>query len=145
MAGARTHNELICWQRAHEAKLLIYRLIRTTSARRDFEYRKQLREAIASSLRLMAEGFGRYYPAEFARYLRLANGELKETIESLNDGVDRRHFTGDQIVPPLRLVKRSIRAASRLAAYLDTANPPYGPPPPAGFRKRRRRRRPPRT
>src|ERR1041385_1851585 len=99
MAGARTHNELICWQRAHEAKLVIYRLIRTTTARRDFEYRKQLREAIASSLRLMAEGFGRYYPAEFARYLRLANGELKETIESLDDGVARRHFTGDQIVP----------------------------------------------
>jgi four helix bundle protein len=51
----------------------------------------------------MAEGFGRYYPAEFARYLRLANGELAETVESLGDGVDRGHFTNEQIVPIQRL------------------------------------------
>jgi len=141
MAGARTHNELICWQRAYEAKLLVYRLILTTSARRDFEFRKQLREAAGSAPRLMAEGFGRYYPGEFARYLRLAIGELKETIESLDDGVDRRHFKKDDVVPPQRLVKRSIRASSRLAIYMDTADPPYGPPPPPGYRPPRRRRR----
>jgi len=47
----------------------------------------------------MAEGFKRYYPAEFGKYLRMANGELAETIESLDDGVDRRHFVKDQIVP----------------------------------------------
>jgi four helix bundle protein len=63
----------------------------------------------------MAEGFGRYYPAEFARYLRLANGELAETLESLDDGVHRRHFTEDQIVPIQRLAKRSSKAACRLA------------------------------
>jgi hypothetical protein len=47
----------------------------------------------------MAEGFGRYYPAEFARYLRLANGEWAETVESLGDGVDRGHFSNEQVVP----------------------------------------------
>jgi len=83
----------------------------------------------------MAEGFGRYYPAEFARYLRLANGELTETVESLDDGVDRNHFTKDQIVPVQRLAKRSSKAASRLAVYLDNADPPNGP-------SSRRRRRP---
>jgi four helix bundle protein len=146
MAGARTHKELICWQRAYEAKLLVYHLILTSSARRDFEFRKQLREAAGSAPRLMAEGYGRYYPAEFARYLRLAIGELKETIECLDDGVDRRHFAPDQVVAPQRLVKRSIRASSRLAAYLDTAEPPYGPPSASGCRPpRRRRRRRPRT
>jgi four helix bundle protein len=85
----------------------------------------------------MAEGFGRYYPAEFARYLRLANGELAETIESLDDGVDRTHFTKEQIIPVQRLAKRSSKAAGRLAAYLDKADPPNGPPP-----TRRRRPRP---
>ena len=43
----------------------------------------------------------------FARYLRLANGELAETVESLGDGVDRGHFTDEQIVPIQRLAKRS--------------------------------------
>ena len=68
----------------------------------------------------MAEGFGRYYPAEFARYLRLANGELAETVESLGDGVDRGHFTDEQIVPIQRLAKRL--AAGR-AAVAATAAP----------------------
>ena len=86
----------------------------------------------------MAEGFGRYYPGEFARYLRLANGELTETVESLDDGVDRKHFTNEQIIPIERLAKRSSKAASRLAEYLDNSDPPNGPSP-------RRRRRPPRT
>ena len=58
-----------------------------------FDLRDQLKESAASAPRLIAEGFGRYYPAEFSKYLRFANGELKETIESLDDGVDRRHFT----------------------------------------------------
>ncbi|PYR70123.1 MAG: hypothetical protein DMF88_03770 [Acidobacteria bacterium] len=86
----------------------------------------------------MAEGFGRYYPAEFARYLRLANGELAETVESLDDGVDRRHFTTEQVVPIQRLAKRSSKAASRLASYLDNADPPNGLPP--SPRRRRARR-----
>jgi four helix bundle protein len=134
---ARTHKELICWQRAYEVKLGVYQLLRTGTAAKDFEFRKQLRESASSAPRLMAEGFGRYYPAEFARYLRLANGELRETIESLDDGVDRPHFTGDQIMPLQRLAKRSSRASSRLAAYLDTAEAPFGPPAP---RRRLRRR-----
>jgi four helix bundle protein len=108
----------------------VYRLIRTTTARQDFEFRKQLREAASAAPRLMAEGFGRYYPAEFARYLRLANGELSEILESLDDGVHRGHFTCDQIVPIQRLAKRSSKAACRLVIYLDKANPPNGPPPP---------------
>jgi four helix bundle protein len=128
MATARSHPDLICWQRAYEVKRLVYTLIRSTTARRDFEFRKQLREAASAAPRLMAEGFGRYYPAEFARYLRLANGELAETVESLGDGVDRGHFTNEQIVPIQRLAKRSSKAACRLAAYLDKADPPSGPP-----------------
>jgi hypothetical protein len=63
----------------------------------------------------------------FSTYLRLANGELKETIESLDDGVDRRHFTKEQIIPLQRLAKRSSKAASRLIAYLGTADAPNAP------------------
>jgi len=122
MAGAHSHKDLICWQRAYELKLQVYELLRTGTVTRDFEFSNQLRESAASAPRLIAEGFGRYYPAEFARYLRLANGELKETIESLDDGVDRRHFTKDQVIPLQRLAKRSSKAASNLIAYLRTAD-----------------------
>jgi len=139
MAGARSHKDLICWQRAYELKLHIYELIRAGTITGDTKLREQLRESAAAAPRLMAEGFGRYYPAEFSKYLRFANGELQETIESLDDGVDRRHFTRDQVIPLQRLAKRSSKAATNLIAYLRTADPPNEPAPP---RKRRRRREP---
>src|SRR5436190_7097178 len=138
VAGARSHKDLICWQRAYEFKLQVYELIRTGTITADVKLREQLRESAAAAPRLIAEGFGRYYPAEFSRYLRLANGELKETIESLDDGVDRRHFTQHQIIPLRRLAKRSSKAASRLIRYLGTADAPSEPAP---FKRRQEPRR----
>ena len=128
MAAARSHKELICWQRAYELKLHVYELLRRGTVTQDFDFSDQRKESASSAPRLIAEGFGRYYPAEFAKYLRLANGELKETIESLDDGVDRRHFTKDQVIPLQRLAKRSSKAASRLIAYLATADALKEPP-----------------
>ena|SRR5437762_11147274 len=138
VAGARSHKDLICWQRAYEFKLQVYELIRTGTITADVKLREQLRESAAAAPRLIAEGFGRYYPAEFSRYLRLANGELKETIESLDDGVDRRHFTREQVIPLQRLAKRASKAASGLIVYLGTANPPNAPTPVANRRRRAR-------
>jgi four helix bundle protein len=135
MAAARSHKDLICWQRAYELKLQVYELLRRGTVTQDFDFRDQLKESASSAPRLIAEGFGRYYPAEFSKYLRLANGELKETVESLDDGVDRRHFTKDQVIPLQRLAKRSSKAASRLIAYLATADAPNKLPPRRGRRR----------
>jgi four helix bundle protein len=135
MAAARSHKDLICWQRAYELKLQVYELLRRGTVTQDFDFRDQLKESASSAPRLIAEGFGRYYPAEFSKYLRFANGELKETVESLDDGVDRRHFTKDQVIPLQRLAKRSSKAASRLIAYLATADAPNKLPPRRGRRR----------
>ena len=129
MKGARSHEELICWQLAYELKLAVYALIETGSIARDFELRDQLRSAAASAPRQMAEGFGRYYPADFAKFLRGANGELKELQDALRDGVDRGHFALERIVPLLRLSKRASKATTSLIAYLRTSKPPHEKPP----------------
>ena len=129
MAGVRSHKDLIAWQRAYELKLQVYDLICVGTITRDLNLSGQLRESASAAPRLIAEGFGRYYPADFSRYLRLANGELKETMESLDDGVDRRHFTRDQVIPLQRLALRSSKAATNLIAYLRAAEPPNEPRP----------------
>ena len=95
---------------------------------RDVRFRDHLEGAVSSTPRLIAEGFGRYLPGDFSGYLRKANGELKETLECLADGVDRGYFTRDQIVPLQRLCKRASKAATGLIAYLKTANPPNEEP-----------------
>jgi four helix bundle protein len=73
----------------------------------DVRFRDHLQGAVSSAPRLIAEGFGRYLPGDFGGYLRKANGELKETLECLADGVDRGYFTEAQIVPLLRICKRA--------------------------------------
>jgi four helix bundle protein len=128
VAGARSHEDLIAWQRAYELKVGVYALIASGPVTRDADLRDQLRRSAAAAPRLIAEGFGRYLPGDFSRYLRAANAELKETYDALRDGVDRRHFSPDQIESLLRLSKRASKAASSLIAYLRTANAPNESP-----------------
>jgi four helix bundle protein len=138
MAGARSHEELVVWKLAYELKLGVYELIRTSPIRRDRDLFRQLQSAAGAAPRLVAEGFGRYLPGDFARYLRTANGELKETFDALRDAVDRGYVTQDQIVPLQRLSKRASKAASGLIKYLRTATAPNESP-----RRATRRRREP--
>jgi len=139
MKGARSHEELIVWQLAYQLKLGVYELIRISRIRSDRDLHDQLRNSARAAPRLIAEGFGRYLPGDFARYLRTANGELKETFDSLRDAVDSGYVTQDQIVPLQRLSRRASKAASSLIAYLRTAKPPN-----ESVRNPRRRGREPR-
>ena len=124
---ARSHTELIAWQLAYEPKLGVYELIERGPIVRHYDLRDQLRRSAASAPRNIAGGFGRYLPDDFIRYLRIANGELKETLEGLQDGCDRGCFTPDQVLPLQRLSKRAFKASTRLIAYLKTATAPGEP------------------
>lgn len=124
MPGVRSHEDLVVWQLAHELKLEVYRLLESGPAVRDFGFCDQLRGAASSATRNVAEGFGRYLPGEFARYLRVANGELKETSEILRDGQNRGYFVETDVVRLQRLARRASKAATQLIAYLRTADPP---------------------
>ena len=135
--GWRSHEEIIAWQLASELKNHVYDLIDADPRiQRDERFRDHLQGAVSSAPRLIAEGFGRYLPGDFSGYLRKANGELKETLECLRDGVDRGYFTHAQIVPLQRLCKRASKAATGLIAYLKTAEAPNEEP------RRRRTREP---
>ncbi|HEY7187649.1 MAG TPA: four helix bundle protein [Vicinamibacterales bacterium] len=131
MATARSHEELICWQRAYELKMGVYALMQSGPVVDDEEFCDQIRRSARSAPRLMAEGFGRYVPGEFRKYLRWANGELKETMNALRDGVDSGYFTPAQVLPLQRLARRSSKAATSLIAYLRTAKAPDEQSPPA--------------
>ena len=135
MAGAKSHEELVTWQLCRQLKLDVYDLVKSGPVARDADLRDQLERAARNAPRAVAEGFGRYLPADFIRYLRYANGEVKEILDALQDGVDRRYFTAEDIQPLRRLAKRATRAIGGLIAYLRTSTPPNESP-------RRRRHRP---
>ena len=122
--AARTFTELDAWKLANQLKLRVYALIGSGDARRDFEFRDQIRNAAASAPRNIAEDFGRYAPKDFSQYLRVANGSLMETSNHLQDGVDRGYFTPEQIADAQILAKRASAATTRLIQYLQHASPP---------------------
>jgi four helix bundle protein len=124
MPGVKSHEDLVCWQLCHQLKLQVYALLEAGSIVRDPDLRDQLRRAARNAPRAIAEGYGRFLPSDISRYLRYANGELKELQDALVDGVDNGHFTQDQIVPLIRLSKRASRAIGGWIKYLKTAKPP---------------------
>ena len=135
---ARTFDELDAWQLANRLKLGVYALTESGSVTRDFKFCDQLRDAAASGPRNIAEGFGRYKPAQFRQFLDVAIASLTETSNHLRDGVDRKHFTARDIEPLLPLAKRATGAALGLKDYLKDAKPPE-----PRRRKRRKGPRPP--
>ena len=85
--------DLVCWQLSYELKCEVFELTATGPSSRDFKFRDQIRDSSASAPRNIAEGFGRFRPAEFARFLGYAKASLDETQNHLIDGRDRGYLS----------------------------------------------------
>jgi four helix bundle protein len=86
MAGVRTHTELLAWQLCEELADLIIAITRSGPVNRDLYLCNQIRESSGATGPQIAEGFGRKTPREFAHYLRMAIGSLRETDTWLSRG-----------------------------------------------------------
>src|SRR6478735_2263748 len=124
MAGVKSHEELVTWQLCRQLKLEVNELVRTGPITRDRELCDQLERAARNAPRAVAEGFGRYLAADFIRYLRYANGEVKEVLDALQDAVARRYVSPEPTLPLQRLARRATRAIGGFIAYLRTSTPP---------------------
>jgi four helix bundle protein len=110
--------DLTVWQLADELRHEILAFTDTEPASRDFKYRDQIRDAIASACRNTSEGFDRFRPAEFARFLEFAKGSLGEVQDCLIDGHDRKYIDGVRFDKMWLLSRRAIGSNTRLHAYL---------------------------
>jgi len=90
--GVRDFRELICWQLSYELKCEVLAFTANGPAARDFKYRDQIEDSAASAARNIAEGFGRFRPGDFARFLEIARASLDETRNHLIDGRDRGYL-----------------------------------------------------
>lgn len=81
--GVRRFEDLVCWQLAQELSREVFAATASGPAATDFRFRDQIRDSAASAARNIAEGFGRFSPADFARFLRYAKGSLAETRHHL--------------------------------------------------------------
>ena len=121
--GAKNYRELDAWRLADEIRRKVVAFTAQPPASRDFNYCNQVRNAAASVSANIAEGFGRYSPADFARFLSIAKGSLAEAQDRIRDGADRRYLSEDQAIELMVLTDRCDRVISRLRGYLWTCKP----------------------
>ena len=123
MAAARHFEELDCWQLANELKLEVYRLLESVRCKADIKFSDQLRDAVASAPRNIAEGFGRRSDADFARFLNVARGSSNECQNHLYDARDCEYIDEAERVRLDNLAKRALGAVAGLQRYLRRPKP----------------------
>ncbi|HKV99855.1 MAG TPA: four helix bundle protein [Vicinamibacterales bacterium] len=121
--GFYDHTEFIVWQRANDVRQLVRGLTTRPAFSGHWWLRTQLRRAANTSCTSIAEGFGKFYPLEFARYLQISKGSLKEIIDHLPDVVGLGLASPDEATEIRRLAKRGCKAAVGLILYLESLPP----------------------
>jgi four helix bundle protein len=112
----------------------VYALTETSQASRDGDFCKDIRRAARSAPHNTSEGFYRFVPREFARFLTYARGSLGEVRDQLLHALDEKYISNAEFAELARLADRAIGANTRLQNYLRSA--------PDCFERPRKRKRP---
>ncbi|MEO7408549.1 MAG: four helix bundle protein [Vicinamibacterales bacterium] len=91
--GEISHREFIVWQLADEVRREVIAITDAEPVTRDWSFRKQIRDACDSACANFAEGFGRYKHKQFAHFVRIVRGSLKEVIDQLDSALQKQYIT----------------------------------------------------
>jgi four helix bundle protein len=118
--AANDFTDLIAWQLADELERFAVEMIKRPQLARDRDFCAQTSDAAASAPRNIAEGHGRFAPAQFANFLRIAIGSEMETRNQIIKAWQRGAITENERNEGVLLSKRALTAAVRLRAYLQS-------------------------
>lgn len=76
---AKTFEDLMVWQKAHQFVLAVYRLSRTFPRSENYGLASQFRRAAVSIAANIAEGFRKRGKADKLRFLNIAQGSIEES------------------------------------------------------------------
>jgi len=116
MQTARKFQDLVAWQLCTELRDLVLALTDSGRCLSDFDFRDHIGRAAKSAPRLISEGFLRYTPEEFVRYLRMARAEIGEIQNELEYERTRKYFTEEQSAKARDLATRAMVVTTRLLA-----------------------------
>ena len=101
----RDFKDLIVWQRAMDAAVEVYQLVRKLPREETYALGDQLRRAVVSIPSNIAEGFGRNSKKDYAKFLVMARGSAYETETQLLLCVRVRHLSEKDIQQALSLLR----------------------------------------
>jgi four helix bundle protein len=114
VAGARKYQDLVAWQLCVELCEAVSEVVGSGAISRDFDLRDQMRNAAQAAPAMIAEGFLRFTPSEFVRYLRMARGELGELQTHLTIATRRGLLSEPEAARIVPLANRAMALTTRL-------------------------------
>jgi four helix bundle protein len=123
MAGVKDYRDLDAWKLSDAVRNEVHRLVATSRFAGAFDLRDQLLRSAESACANIAEGFARYKPRDFARFVRMAKGSLSETLEHVRSAEQRGIIGQDDAARISDLARRARAVCTRLAVYLESAPP----------------------
>jgi len=118
VAGFDRVDDILTWRLMYELSLEVWRFTGKPHVSRHFKYCDQIRDASDSAHRNVAEGFGRYNPTEFARFLDIARGSAEETRALLKTACATRFLAEDEFAALDGLAIRGLQALAKFQRYL---------------------------
>jgi four helix bundle protein len=125
MQGVWKFEDLVAWKLAVQLQVLADRYCEKPAIKRDFKFRGQLADAAASAPRNIAEGFGRFYHPDFAKYARIAKASEQEVLNHFLDAKRKGYLTLVETDDGAHAARKALKAVNGLIRYLD-ATPDYG-------------------
>lgn len=112
-APAKTFEDLVVWQKAHQFVLAVYRLSQTFPHSETYALSSQFRRAAVSVAANIAEGFRKRGTADKVRFLNIAQGSLEESRYYLIVARDLNYGDISGLKPLLEEVSKLLEAYSQ--------------------------------
>jgi four helix bundle protein len=112
LAPAKSFEQLIVWQKAHQFVLEIYRLTENFPRKEVYGLTSQLRRSAISIPANIAEGFKKRGRADKVRFLNIAQGSLEECRHYLILAKDLNYGDISKLQPQLEEVSKLLEAHS---------------------------------
>src|SRR4029453_10724031 len=114
----QNYRDLIVWQLGRELRRHVLTITRHRRPGVESSFLWDIRRSARSVPSNTAEGFARFRPSEFHRFLEIAKASLEETDGHLEEGVENGQFTKQQADVGYRLVRRITPAMLSSMSYL---------------------------
>ena len=118
--GVQRFTDLRAWQACELYKRAVYRSCERAPLAYDWKRRGQLEESVRGPGAHVAEGFGRFSPPDFARFVVMARASLMESQDHLIDLVDRGYIKEKEREALNQLAEAALQEVTGLLEYLQS-------------------------
>lgn len=117
----KSFEELECWKACREVQSFLRPVIKKMPPEEKFDLTDNIKRAVRSSSRNIAEGFGRYSYQENIRFCIIARGSLHEVIDDLITCKEESFINMEEYNTGRKLIDKAIALLNGYINYLERA------------------------